>query len=353
MLQEARWKAGSGAPGHRNLPRWAVWLLYACAIYSFARSHILNTFRYISMQAYLQGDAKLPYQRRLLPMLVARALSTAPLSRSVVHRLNGRTVPPGFFPFFLVDLLSVAVSVWLCLKLYRKAAVRPRSAPLIVAIFLWTAAWTYMLSPESSTYYPYDLPGVAFFTAGLYFIYTRRFAALLMTLLVGTLNRETTLFLIPLLFLDAMALPPQGLSTSFWRRVPFVKLLVLTAAWVLVKLVLRRFYTHNDAADEFLRVNENLRLLSPNKWAQILCACGFLLPVVLYLRPRLADPRIRSYLLIIPIWVAVMFAFAVLTEIRVFGELCSLVTVATALLLDGFIEGCAAPVPHGIPLADR
>ena len=349
MLRTARWKVGSSAPEQRKLPampRWAILFLYACAIYSFARSHITNTFRYISVQAYLHGDAKLPYQRRLLPMLLARALNAAPLSRSVVHLLNGRVVPPGLFPFFLVDLLSVAVASYLCLKLYRKAAVRPWSAPLIIAIFLFTAAWTYMLSPESSTYYPYDLPGLAFFTAGLYFVYTRRFAALLVTLTVGTLNRETTLFLIPLFLLDAVVQPGRGLSMPSPRRIPLVKALVLTVAWLLVKAVLRHFYTHNDSADEFLRIHENLGFLLPNKWAQLLCACGFLLPVVLYLRQRISDPRIRTYLLIIPLWIAVMFVYAVLTEIRVFGELCSLVTVAAGLLLDTFIESCAKRVPR-------
>ena len=348
MPPELEWRTRPSAAGHSPLPvlpGWAIWFLYACAIYSFVRTHLANAYKYISLRAYLNGTVALPYQRRLLPLLLVRALNAFPLSRWIIHRLDGRIVPPGLFPFFLIDLLSFAAASFFCVRLYRKAAVRPWSAPFVLAILLFTTSWTYMLSPEDMVYYPYDLASLAFFTAGLYCIYTRRFGWLLLSLLVGSFNRETTLFLIPLFLLDTVAKPSGGLRELQWRRIPIVKTLLLVAAWVLVKAVLGRFYVHNDATDEYLRLRENLHFLLPNKWPQILCACGFLLPVVLYLRPRVPDARLRAYLLVIPLWIAVMFVYAVLSEVRVFGELCSLVTVAAALLLDTFIESRAARLP--------
>ena len=355
MIQDDLPGATTGTPPPRRpspvrTPR-AIWFLYGCAIYSFARSHVANTFRYMSLPNFLAGTERLPYQRRLLVMLVLRALHAVPLYRTLDRSMYGRIVPPGLFSFFLVDLVSLAAAAWFCQKLYRRAATTPWATPFVAAMLLVAAAWTYMLAPEGSVFYPYDLPSLAFFTAGLYFIYSRQLPALLLTVLVGTLNRETTIFLVPLYLLDAAVHPDAGVRLSRWRRLPWIQAVALTAIWLLVKFALSRLYTQNDAADEHLRLRENLHLLLPNKWPELLGTCGFLLPVVLAYRRRISDLRIRAFLLIVPLWIAVMFVYGVLSEVRVFGELCSLVTVAAALLLDSYIESTQTRQSESIPLS--
>ncbi len=106
--------------------------------------------------------------------------------------------------------------------------------------------------------------------------------------------------------------------------------------WLAVDLTLSRFYIHNNASELGLRFRANLNNLTPHSWPQLFGACGFLLPVLWCLRRRIPDARIAAYLLILPLWILVMFARGVLTETRIFGELCPLVAVASTLLLEAY-----------------
>ena len=327
-----------------------IWLLYACAVYCFARCHVAQTFRYMSLTRYLTGTERLPYQRRLLVMAAIRGARTLRPYRALEARMSGHIVAPGLFSYFLVDLLSLAVAGWFCQKLYRKAAPNGPAAPFVLAIFLFTLAWTYLIAPEGSIFYPYDLASVAFFTAGLYCTYTRRFLPLLPTVLFGTANRETTIFLVPLLLLDAAVQADGTLHVSSWKRWPWGKAIALTAVWLLVKLALNRLYTGNNPADEYLRYRENFARLLPGKWPELLGTCGFLLPVLYLYRGHISDRRLRAYFLIFPLWAAVMMVYGVVSEVRVFGELCSLVTVASALLLDVLLRGGTAQRSESMPL---
>ena len=73
---------------------------------------------------------------------------------------------------------------------------------------------------------------------------------------------------------------------------------------------------------------------------QTLSGCGYLLPVMLYFRRRVPDARVAAYLLIIPIWFAVMMYYGVLVETRIYGELCPLVAIASVLLMEnGLLNG--------------
>ncbi len=322
----------------------AIWLLYTCAIFCFARCHVAQTFRYVSLTRYLAGTERLPYQRRLLVMAIIRGGRAFRPYRALEAHMSGHIVAPGLFSYFLVDLLSLGVAAWFCQKLYKRASRTGATTPFLLAIFLFTMAWTYLIAPEGSIFYPYDLASVAFFTAGLYFVYTRRFLPLLPIMLLGTANRETTIFLVPLLLLDA-AVEPSGTFRSIpWKRLPWAKAVALTAAWLLVRFALGRLYTHNDLADDYLRYRENLPRLLPGKWPELLGACGFLLPILFVYRRQISDARIRAYFLILPFWAVVMIVYGVISEVRVFGELCSLVSVAAALLLDSYMGKVRTPI---------
>lgn len=320
---------------HARLRSVALLALCACAIYSFVRTHLLRSEQFLFLNSYLLGIERLPYQRRVLPMLVVRGLEQISAFRWLEQRLGHAIVYPGTLGFFLFDLAAFTAASIFCVLLYRAASVHRRATLLVFPVFLFCCAWTYVLPPDSNLYYPYDLASVAFFTAGLYFIYTRRFLLLLLTVLVGSLNRETTIFLIPLLALDRLSrLKEPRTVPRLARALPWMQLVLLAFAWVAVKVVLGHQFIHNNPVDEHLRVRENLHFLSPHKWPQLLCACGFLLPVVWFLRGRIPDRRIAAYLLILPLWFLVMFFYGLIGEVRVFGELCSLVAVSATLLLE-------------------
>jgi hypothetical protein len=71
--------------------------------------------------------------------------------------------------------------------------------------------WTFLVYTIYDHYFPYDMMSVAFFSAGLCFIYERRFLPLALVVLIGALNKETVVFLVPLFLLDAIA--PVSIDT--------------------------------------------------------------------------------------------------------------------------------------------
>jgi len=106
-------------------------------------------------------------------------------------------------------------------------------------------------------------------------------------------------------------------------------------------------------------------LLVPQAWPQLLSACGYLLLFVLLMYRRIPNDRLRSWILIVPVWVAFMFSYGILVETRVFGELIPLTVCSTALILEELLvarmgrvnaleESEVAPVtqPHVVGLAD-
>lgn len=316
--------------------RAGIYGLSLMAIYYFVRAHVAIPTHYLKMSAYLGGTERLPFQRRLLPVLLLNELLRIHLPSWLTHGSNGFLTSPVLFYLFVIDLAAFAAATYFCIRLYYKAAAgSPRFGLLVLPIFLYVVSWTYIIHSEANYYYPYDMLSLAFFTAGLYFIYTERFLPLLAVMLVGTFNRETTLFLIPLFAFDAI----RGENLTKFerlRRVPWVRTALLTLTWLAVQIVLHRLYAHNDRSEDYLRLHENLLRLKPRNWPQILGGCGYLLPVVLLCRRWIPNPRVASWILIVPLWVVSVILYGVLTETRVYGELCALVAVSCALLLDAY-----------------
>lgn len=325
LLRDGAWRLSA-------LGRYGLNILCIFAGYLFTRAHILMTIPYLNLSAYLTGHERLPFQRRVLPMILVNLLLRIPIPHALTHGARGVLAHPETAYLFVIDLVSVAVTAYLTVRLYYKASPNPRFGLLVFPVFLFAALWSYNVHTEQNLYYPYDMMALAFFTAGLYCVYTRRFLALLAVIVVGTLNRETTMFLIPIFVFDAVV----PFSLSRWRQIPWLKTFLLAAAWCTVKIILGRLYVHNDAHEDYLRIRENFSIFVPNNWPELFAGCGYLLPVIWLCRKRIQNQRIAQWVWILPMWIAVMICFGVLRETRIYGELCSLVAVASCLLLDAY-----------------
>ena len=327
----------SSAPGLPwKLNKWGrlgIFILYAFAAYFVPRAYELNDKHYLVLSDYMTGHERLPFQRRVLPVILLQQMEKIPIPARVMRGRRGIFEHADSIDMFAIDLISFVVASYFCVKLYRKAMPQGIFGLLVFPIFVYTAVWSYILHTEQNYYYQYDMLALAFFTAGVYCIYTRRFWPLALIMLVGTLNRETTLFLIPIFVLDATA--PARIAD--WRKIPWVKTAVLCVVWLGVKLLLSRFYVNNDRSEDYFRFRENIPRIAPNHWAEIVGGCGFLLPVVWLLRKHVPNPRIAAWLVIVPVWFAVMVAYGVLTETRVYGELCGVVAVAATMMMDGYV----------------
>lgn len=316
-----------------RLLRFFLYFLFFCAALIFARCYLLDTISYLNLDKYIAGTERLPYQRRLLPMLILRALLRIPMP----HILSSHFVifsRPAQLYLLGLHFVSVMVAGYFATLLYRRAQPTGRLPLLVFPLYLFCSMWTYLMRPLFSNGLPYDLTSQAFFAGGLLCIYKRSFWPLLGIIAVGTFNRETTLFLVILFVIDAWASNAGSLTS----RIPWVQAISLGSLWVAIKIFLKHLFVMNNASEQFLRLRVNAHSLLPSNWPQILTACGFLLPIVWIFRRNIPNPRLTAWVLILPCWVVVMLFYGVIVESRIFGELCPLVAVFGVILLEEYMS---------------
>ena len=324
-------------PTRRPAP-WLTWVLYVFATLQFIRYYVVSTRFYLSMPRYMSGGERLPFQERVLPIALMWPITHfSPLMNALASHQGPST--PGLAAFYLVSLLGFSLAGFFCVRLYHAVTATGTLHALVYPLFLVIAMWTYVVHIDADFSYPYDMLSLAFFTAGLYFIYTRQFAALLLTMFLGTLNRETTLFLIPIYLLDAASLPIHDPRASFrdrftLRRVPWTRVALLLLLWIAIKLTLTHIFAGNDASENYVRIRENLGRLKLRLLPALLNICGYLLPVVVLLRRNLRPIRFANYLYVLPLWIAIMFYTGVILETRIYGELSAFTAIAVVLLLE-------------------
>ena len=334
---------------HRRPHVLLLWILYALATLQFIRFYVISTHFYLNLPAYLSGQERLPFQERILPIVVMWPIQhSAWLMRAVSHPSGldpaiKSAATPETLGFYVVSLLSFVVAGFYVTRLYSAVTRSGLFRILVYPAFLVVSLWTYVVHVDANYSYPYDLPSLAFFTAGLYYIYTRRFWPLAAVMILGTLNRETTLFLIGVYLLDAASTGITDGTSSLRSRftlsnLPWARVALLAVFWVVIKALLAHTFAHNSRAEDYIRVKENLLRLKPRLLPTLLNICGYLLPILWVMRNRLRPIRFANYIYIFPVWIAVMFVSGVILETRIYGELCSFATVAAVLLLEEYAQ---------------
>lgn len=320
------------------------WVLYAFATLQFIRFYVVTTRFYLKMPAYLSGHERLPFQERILPILLMWPINHwSALIHAVANRGHdpetSSAATPQTVAFYLLSLVAFAIAGVFTVKLYRAVTQDGVLASLVYPLFLIVSLWTYVIHIDANYSYPYDMPALAFFTAGLYFIYTRQFLPLVFVMLVGTLNRETTLFLIGIYILDAASRPSADSHSPIHERfnlqaVPWLRVFALALLWLSIKVSLALYFAGNSNAENYNRVVENAFRLKLRLLPSLLNICAYLLPVVWIYRRRLTPVRFANYLYILPLWFAVMFYTGVILETRIYGELSAYISVSVVLLLE-------------------
>jgi hypothetical protein len=338
---------GTQAPRRRLV--FAIVALYACATLQFIRFYAVSTTFYLSLPAYLSGHERLPFQERVLPIFLMKGLYR------LLAVANASPHPQGAFTldraaFYFISLISIAIAGYFTQLLYQRVSPRSSLRFFVYPVFLFSMMWTYSIHMEANYSYPYDMLSVAFFSAGLYFIYCRKFLPLVAVILVGTSNRETTLFLIGIYLLDSASVEfPDSLSSIRDRlslsQVQWKRVVLLLSIWVAVKALLGHIYAHNSQSENYVRILENVGRLKPRLWPALLNICGYILPVVVLLRRNISSVRFRNYLFILPVWFGVMFYTGVIVETRIYGELCPYVSVALILIIENQLDSLYAARP--------
>ncbi len=330
----------------QKLLRWFAALVSLVATLQVVRFH-MGSLPGVNMETYLQGTTPLPFQKRYLPGLLIRGmLHIGPLVRFCMAH-SAFMSPPSRFCSLILSTLALGVAGYFCRRLYQRTS-GGRLTFLVYPLLLMLVLVSYAVHAEHNTNLPYDFPSVAFFSAGLYLIYTRQFWPLLFVVLVGTLNRETILFLIPIFVLDAASLTTADLSLPLrqrfrFKQVPYMRAALLVLAWSLVEYTLSRIFSHNDRSQTYLRAHENLSRLRIGLLPNIMNMCGYLLPIIMIVHPAIRPTRFGNYAYVAFPWIVVMYFYGIVIETRIYGELVPYVTVASLLLIEQI--ACSSAVP--------
>ena len=144
-------------------------------------------------------------------------------------------VAPGHMGIGFANLILQAAFVGAALiVIYRATATfsGPGGALFAAAVSVASVPWGF-LGVGYRVSYPYDLPALFFSAAGLAAILLRRFDLLVLTVVLGTLNKETTIFLLPSYVLAEWPAPSEVAGPIAQRRRLLWRALLLALAFVI------------------------------------------------------------------------------------------------------------------------
>jgi hypothetical protein len=334
--------------------RISLMVVYVFATVQFVWCYLWLTRPYVNTLLYEEGRERMPFQGRSLMMLPMRwahestglAWLAGPLSRA--HFWFPKPVSPEVLVQASINVLCLLVAGYMTTKIYQASSRRRLLTPMIYPLLLVACAATYVMHTVQNFRFVYDLPSLAFFATAMYLMYFQRhwiyFAGLFVA---ATLNRETTLLLLPLFLLNE-AVEGGGLQWSRMLRARSLSVVLpLALFWAGWQIFLRHVFAGN-VSEFYPRIDWNVKsLLFPQAWPQLMSACGYLLVFVVVMRKRIRDPRLEAWLWLLPIWFGFMFVYGILIETRVFGELIPLIVCATGLIVE---EGLLIQMrPHRLP----
>ncbi len=323
------------SPGSGSHLSWLLFLggVYLVATVQIAACYFTLVRPYINTSLYEVGKERLPFQTRILMMPLMRwahesrlaAASAAALSQGKFWYL--RQAEPEAMVQFGVNIASLLIAGLVAILIYR-AARQSTAAPngflgaFVYPVFLLLFTAHYILHTIQNFRFLYDLPSIAFFAVGLYLIYFRKHPLLFAALfIVATLNRETTLLLLPFYLLSVATRDGELEWKKVVSRESLLVVVPLAALWGAWHLYIFHIFKHN-LSEYYPRVEVNLyTMVHPRFWPQLLSAGGWLLPFVLLFRKSIADRQLRAWLWALPVWFGFMFFWGILVETRVFGEL--------------------------------
>lgn len=271
----------------------------------------------------------MPFQARcmLVPLLHWAAHSRFMIRAS--HALQSSSRGPDQLMLQLIDVLCLFLAGALVVRL-RNRFTPPRLFPwLAPMLLLWASACTFALRYESRFSMPYDLTSVVFFTIGLIACIEYRPLLLILVIAVGTYNRETTVFLLPI-----------WLACNWSRsRLTVLATSILGAfLWIAIKLQIRH-WLHNAPYGYIFPLNP--RMLLPNHWAQDASIAGFLIWPIFVFRRLITDSTLRKVWLGYIPYLAANVLFGWWNETRIFGELIPIAAITAAIQFEQFIRNQA------------
>ena len=252
---------------------------------------------------------------------------------------------------FLIAAVSMFIIIYLTRASIGLLAGKTSAIRWIAPVTVYMCCYQYLLTPQIRAQFPYDVPAVAVFALGIYAILAKQRCLYYPVFVLGTFNRETTLFL-PMLFVilaldESVPLLTALKRMSVWR---YAEAAVQFVAWA--GIVHWCNVTTHAVLGPTWAVPQNLHFIaSPMHWSTLLSIYGFLwIPYVIFFR-RIGNVNMQRVALLLPLWFIAMFWKADLLEIRVESEWVPYLAICLALIVRNSLLVRTEFVPGEAPSA--
>lgn len=312
----------------KKIPVW-IYLLYAfvSAIFCFLYyKKIVSSVDFSaenSIQAVGSFETAKPYQFRvLIPLFFKYALFPF--------------YPPSKFLYIAFCFFSTMVSQIFFYFLVSKYFQNTKASLILGSAIIYPMLWNFVILNQSFQYY--DVFAVMFFAAGLYFVASENFFWLVVSLVLGILNKEAAVYLVFCFLLF-------NYKKIFDREI-LVKAFFLAIIFLAVKVLMLAVFKNNpgDAFESGLPVNKEIfsNVLSNRVYQKnLFFNLGLLyFPALLLFiagKWRVYSDRklIFMNLAIVPYMVLGIFMIY-FTEVRVYTEVMVMITLLALCHLGGF-----------------
>jgi hypothetical protein len=325
---------------------WWIFTLLACA--QFTIRYVWRNESFLKLPAYANGTGLMPYQGRVLMAWVLKATAANPHWSGILAHLGSHLPVALRSPYSVVLLIVDFIALLVCIlagRLTLQHLTGDRTFSEWASLLVLYMSYFNLIVGYGVYMLPYDIVSLAVFVVSVWLVVTSRYVALTLVVAIGTLNRETTIF-IPLFlalyawFSDRYADPATESSSRQWRKaLPYVVLQV--AAWVALRIWVEHHFIHNPLDSSMptrwfgIRLGGNLvSLIKPPQWALWLSLFGFTLPLLIAKFDKIGNLALaRSSAIVMILWGVAMLLVGVIVEIRIFSELTAFVMPCVALIL--------------------
>lgn len=322
----------------------ALFIVAVAYTYYFTSVHLMSPeFVGSTFEMLVRGTATAPMQYRILMpfigLYVEMLLDVVPFG-AVLDRFQILQITTELdrvkAVLELTSVFCAVVGFYFCSRLVLKSVLPETMPEKVLAFYAWAALLLFLLTLPfhlltsiNQWYYPYDVPSVLFFAFGTAFVLSNRWGWFYPLFILATFNRETSCFLIVIT------------AIIYWRNMPkkvYVQhLLAQGAIWVLIKVWLRITY-HVNATDGYSTVGGVIK----NSIGENFAAFGTLTPYVVFpsvygflwipliaLYKKIPNEKLRTALLVIPLYHILMFIPGQILEMRIYTEMLPLVVWGT------------------------
>jgi hypothetical protein len=313
------------------------------AVVTLAFAYEFTTLRFTLNQQYeratlvslLEFRADVPFQYRALVLWVVNLIAP------VVPKFH---LPPNIWlvanldldharAVVLVEMSSVVLLVF-SFRWYLKRFFKNSTLCILLSFTIFYGlSFNFLLSPFAPFWYPYDVPGLLFFTIGLTLLYKEQWGLYYPLFLLATFNRETSVLLSVLFLFTSAGKHP-------WKWIAG-HIAIQAVLWTTAKLILYDLYGttpgHGIIIEEHLLSNLEY-LTKPKYYPILLSSIGYLWIPTLLLNKYISDSFVRKTVLASLLFIPAIFYSGSILELRVYLEFIPIYLTGFLLVLQNLFK---------------